>query len=176
MASIADIRHHMRVVSQTLQITRAMQMISTSKMKKGLARYEANAIYQKELRQTIKDVLMHAEGQTHRYLRAPAGRRAAHIIVAADKGLAGGYNSNVLNLAVEHMKNFEESNIFCIGQMARDFLERRGYVIDIEFTHVIQDPTLYHAQQIAETVLELYDQKLLDEVYVVYTRRVSTMV
>ena len=49
MASIADIRHHMRVVSQTLQITKAMQMISTSKMKKGLARYDANAIYLKEL-------------------------------------------------------------------------------------------------------------------------------
>ena len=50
MASIADIRHHMRVVSQTLQITKAMQMISTSKMKKGLARYDANAIYLKEVR------------------------------------------------------------------------------------------------------------------------------
>lgn len=71
MASIADIRHHMRVVSQTLQITKAMQMISTSKMKKGLARYDANAIYLKEVRQTIKDVLMHAEGQSHRYLQAP---------------------------------------------------------------------------------------------------------
>lgn len=70
MASIADIRHHMRVVSQTLQITKAMQMISTSKMKKGLARYDANAIYLKEVRQTIKDVLMHAEGQSH---RSPAG-------------------------------------------------------------------------------------------------------
>ena len=87
MASIADIRHHMRVVSQTLQITKAMQMISTSKMKKGLARYDANAIYLKEVRQTIKDVLMHAEGQSHRYLQAPEGNRAAHIIIAADKGL-----------------------------------------------------------------------------------------
>ena len=176
MASIADIRHHMRVVSQTLQITKAMQMISTSKMKKGLARYDANAIYLKEVRQTIKDVLMHAEGQSHRYLQAPEGNRAAHIIIAADKGLAGGYNSNVMNLAVEHMKGFEESNIFCIGQMARDFLERRGYTIDIEFTHVIQDPTLYHAHQIAETVLELYNKRMLDEVYVVYTHRISTMV
>ena len=99
MASIADIRHHMRVVSQTLQITKAMQMISTSKMKKGLARYDANAIYLKEVRQTIKDVLMHAEGQSHRYLQAPEGNRAAHIIIAADKGLAGGYNSNVLKQA-----------------------------------------------------------------------------
>ena len=69
MASIADIRHHMRVVSQTLQITKAMQMISTSKMKKGLARYDATAIYLQEVRQTIKDVLMHAEGQSHRYLQ-----------------------------------------------------------------------------------------------------------
>ena len=81
-----------------------------------------------------------------------------------------------MNLAVEHMKGFEESNIFCIGQMARDFLERRGYTIDIEFTHVIQDPTLYHAHQIAETVLELYNKRMLDEVYVVYTHRISTMV
>ncbi len=176
MASIADIRHHMRVVSQTRQITRAMHMISTSKMKKGLARYEANAVYLKEVRQSIKDVLMHTEGQGHPYLNPPQGNRAAHIIIAADKGLAGGYSSNVMNLAVEHMKGFEESNIFCIGQMARDYLERRGYLIDIEFAHVIQDPTLYHARQIAETIIELYDQRMLDTVYVVYNRRVSTLV
>ena len=176
MASIADIRHHMRVVSQTRQITRAMHMISTAKMKKGLARYEANLTYLTEVRQTIKDVLTHVEGRKQGYLRRPRGNRAAHIIIAADKGLAGGYNSGVLQLAEEHMKAFEESNIFCIGQMAREYLERRGYVIDIEFAHVIQDPTLYHARQIAETVLELYNQNMLDEVYIVYTRRISTMV
>ena len=176
MASIADIRHHMRVVSQTRQITRAMHMISTAKMKKGLARYEANQTYLSEVRQTIKDVLTHVEGRKQGYLRRPKGNRAAHIIIAADKGLAGGYNSGVLQLAEEHMKAFEESNIFCIGQMAREYLERRGYVIDIEFAHVIQDPTLYHARQIAETVLELYNQNMLDEVYIVYTRRISTMV
>lgn len=176
MASIADIRHHMRVVSQTRQITRAMHMISTAKMKKGLARYEANLTYLTEVRQTIKDVLTHVEGRKQGYLRRPKGNRAAHIIIAADKGLAGGYNSGVLQLAEEHMKAYEESNIFCIGQMAREYLERRGYVIDIEFAHVIQDPTLYHARQIAETVLELYNQNMLDEVYIVYTRRISTMV
>lgn len=176
MASIADIRHHMRVVSQTRQITRAMHMISTAKMKKGLARYEANLTYLTEVRQTIKDVLTHVEGRKQGYLRRPKGNRAAHIIIAADKGLAGGYNSGVLQLAEEHMKAFEESNIFCIGQMAREYLERRGYVIDIEFAHVIQDPTLYHARQIAETVLELYNQNMLDEVYIVYTKRISTMV
>ena len=175
MASIADIRHHMRVVSQTRQITRAMHMISTAKMKKGLARYEANLTYLTEVRQTIKDVLTHVEGRKQGYLRRPKGNRAAHIIIAADKGLAGGY-SGVLQLAEEHMKAYEESNIFCIGQMAREYLERRGYVIDIEFAHVIQDPTLYHARQIAETVLELYNQNMLDEVYIVYTRRISTMV
>ena len=176
MASIADIRHHMRVVSQTRQITRAMHMISTAKMKKGLARYEANQTYLSEVRQTIKDVLTHVEGRKQGYLRRPRGNRAAHIIIAADKGLAGGYNSGVLQLAEEHMKAYEESNIFCIGQMAREYLERRGYVIDIEFAHVIQDPTLYHARQIAETVLELYNQNMLDEVYIVYTKRISTMV
>lgn len=175
MASIADIRHHMRVVSQTRQITKAMHMISTSKMKKGLARYDANLTYLSQVRKSIKNVLVHAEGQEHRYLNAAVGKRAAHIIIAADKGLAGGYNSNVLDLAVEHMKGFDESNIFCIGQVARDYLERGGYSIDIEFAHVIQDPTLYHARQIAETLLELYDQDMLDEVYVVYTSRVSTL-
>ena len=128
------------------------------------------------MRQTIKDVLTHVEGRKQGYLRRPKGNRAAHIIIAADKGLAGGYNSGVLQLAEEHMKAYEESNIFCIGQMAREYLERRGYVIDIEFAHVIQDPTLYHARQIAETVLELYNQNMLDEVYIVYTKRISTMV
>lgn len=79
MASIADIRHHMRVVSQTRQITKAMHMISTSKMKKGLARYEANAVYLSEVRQTIRDVLTHTEVRDHRYHQRPrqSGRRTS---------------------------------------------------------------------------------------------------
>ncbi len=175
MASIGDIRHHMSVVGQTRKITKAMHMISTSKMQKGLARFDANARYSKQVRETMKDILTHNEGVTHAYLERPHGERCAYIIIASDKGLAGGYNHEVLSLASRHMREHNGEFIFTAGQMARAWFEQQGRIVDIEFTGIMHNPTLDNARQIAETVLELYDQDLLDQVYIVYTRPVSAI-
>lgn len=173
MASIGDIRHHMNVVGQTRKITKAMHMISTSKMQKGLSRFDANSRFFQRLRQTMKDLLTHNE-VTHSYFMRPAGERRAYVVIASDKGLAGGYNHEVLSLATQHMQG-HENYIFTVGQMARSWFEQQGMLVDIEFSEVMHNPTLDSARQIAETVLELYDQDMLDEVYIAYTRPVSPL-
>ena len=174
--STKEIKNRIRSMESTRQITKAMEMVAASKLRRAQAQVLSSRPYFEILYSTIADIASSNRDFSSPYLQERPVKKALYIVIAGDRGLAGGYNSNVMNLAVEHMKGFEESNIFCIGQMARDFLERRGYTIDIEFTHVIQDPTLYHAHQIAETVLELYNKRMLDEVYVVYTHRISTMV
>ena len=171
-----DIKLRIKSVESTMQITKAMELVASSKLRGAKLRAEQSRPYFNVLHQTLADIVASTQDFYSPYTAKREVKTRCYVVIAGDRGLAGGYNSNVMNLAVEHMKGFEESNIFCIGQMARDFLERRGYTIDIEFTHVIQDPTLYHAHQIAETVLELYNKRMLDEVYVVYTRRISTMV
>ncbi len=175
MASIGDIRHHIDVVSQTRQITNAMHMISTSKMQKSMQRYAANSRYFQQIRQTMKDLLTHNEGVTHPYLTRPNGERCAYIVIASDKGLAGSYNHEVLSLASEHMKD-RECNIITIGQQAFNWFERQGRMVDIDFTTIMQGPQLDGARMIAETILELYEQDMLDQVFIVFTRMESPLV
>lgn len=171
----ADVKRRMKSVSDTRQITKAMELISVSKMRKAIAKYESNLAYFMKVRQTIKDILFHSEGVTHKYLAHRAGARTAYIVIAGNKGLAGGYNADVLGLARKHMLTRPERCLFTVGTVAEEFFARKGERIDMAYTGATQNPTLHDARGMARDILELYDKNLLDEVYVVYTKLNSTV-
>jgi len=175
MASMADIKHSIRSISETEQITRAMHLISTSKMKKAISKYESNHVHFERVQSALKDIFAHTHELEHPWVGASKGSRAAYIVIAADKGMCGGYNHNVLNLAMEHMQHSSERYILTVGQMARAFFDRRGFMVDVEFLHVSQNPSLYNARNITSDILELFDKGIMDEVFVVYTKFVSVM-
>ena len=170
MASMGDIKHSIRSISETEQITRAMHLISTSKMKKAINKYDSNHMHFERVQAALKDILTHSHELRHPYIGESEHGRAAYVVIAADKGLCGGYNHNVLNLAYEYMQQSEERYILTVGQEARAFFNRKNYMIDVEFLHVSQNPSLYNARNITNDILELYDNGLMDEVYVVYTQ------
>lgn len=175
MASMADIKHSIHSISETEQITRAMHLISTSKMKKAVSKYESNHMHFERVQSALKDILAHTSELEHPWVGTSKGKRAAYIVIAADKGMCGGYNHNVLNLALKHMQQSSERYILTVGHMARAFFDRRGYMVDVEFLHVSQNPSLYNARNITSDLLELYDNGIMDEVYVVYTKFISVM-
>lgn len=175
MASMADIKHSIRSISETEQITRAMHLISTSKMKKAINKYESNHVHFERVQGVLKDILNHTKEIEHPYVGQSKGKRAAYVVISADKGMCGGYNHNVLNLALNHMQDVSDKYILTVGQIARAFFERRGYMIDVEFLHMSQNPSLYNARNITGDLLELYDNDIMDEVYVVYTKFISVM-
>ena len=170
MASMGDIKHSIRSISETEQITRAMHLISTSKMKKAINKFDSNHVHFERVQSALKDILAHSHELSHPYIGESENGRAAYVVIAADKGLCGGYNHNVLNLAYEYMQKSEDRHILTVGQEARAFFNRKGYMIDVEFLHVSQNPSLYNARNITNDILELYDNGLMDEVYVVYTQ------
>ena len=175
MLSVADIRHRIRSVQDTRQITKAMELISISKMKKATRRYENNLVYFQKVRQTIKDILTHSKDVRHPYMLHREGRRTAYVVIAGDKGMAGGYNKNVLERAWAHMQSRPdcEKYVFTIGQKAREFFERRNVQIDIDFLHATYDPKLADARRITTDIIELYRKNLMDEVLVVFTKMKS---
>jgi len=175
MASMSDIRHSIRSISDMEQITRAMHLISTSKMRKAVAKYETNHTHFVRVRTTMKDILQHSHDLSHPYVGENEGGKAAYVVIAADKGLCGGYNHNVLNLAHKEIQKSAERYILTVGQEARVFFERKGFTIDVEFLHVAQNPSLYYARGITEDLLELFDNGIMNEVYVVYTHFISVM-
>ena len=175
MKNMGDIKHSMRAISDTEQITKAMHLISTSKMKKALSNYEKNRYHFDHVQAGLKDILAHTTELSHPYVKHSEGGAAAFVVIAADKGLCGGYNHNVLNFALSEMKKNKQQYILTVGQEARAFFERKGYMVDVEFLHIAQNPSLYNARNITDDILELYDTGVMEEVYVVYTKFYSPL-
>jgi len=175
MSAIAEIRHHTKVVEETRKITKAMHMISSSKMKRAVRMHQLDQAYFNHVRASIKFILANSSELTHPFFRHRPGERTAYLVIAADKGLCGAYNQNVLKLVDQHMKTRNETSIFTIGQMAREHFQRADIMVDVEYLHVIADPQLQDAREITMALCELYNLDQLDEVYVAFTQMHSVM-
>ena len=177
MESIKEIRTHIDSVQQTLKITNAMYLISSSKLRK--ARRQLNDVqpYFEKITRTISDILHRTEGVEHIYFDTRPGRphKVGYIVITGDKGLAGAYNHNVLRLVDERLQHESDPTLFLIGQAGRNYFHHRGVSVDGEFMYTAQDPTVYRAREIGDTFIELFRKGHLDEVYVVYTEMVSPM-
>lgn len=105
MSSVAEIRHHINAVDDTAKITRAMHLISSAKMKKAMQMHDNNLLYFQKARSVIRFWLENSGGSiTSPYFRQHPGKRAAFLVIAADKGLCGGYNQEILKLAAKTME------------------------------------------------------------------------
>lgn len=177
MESIKEIRTHIDSVQQTLKITNAMYLISSSKLRK--ARRQLNDVqpYFEKITRTISDILHRTEGVDHVYFDTRPGRphKVGYIVITGDKGLAGAYNHNVLRMVDEQLEKTENPTLFLIGQAGRNYFSHKGVNIDGEFMYTAQDPTVYRAREIGDTFIELFRKGHLDEVYVVYTEMVTAM-
>ncbi|MDD4796680.1 MAG: F0F1 ATP synthase subunit gamma, partial [Eubacteriales bacterium] len=130
MQNMNDIKHRIQSIRQTRQITKAMHLISTVKMRKAVNRYEANALYIDRIRATIKDILLHIGDIDHPFLTQRPGKRTAYLVIAGDKGMCGAYNHNVLKLAMQHIGDADgEDYIFTVGHMATEFFRRRHRIV-----------------------------------------------
>ena len=178
MAGIKEIRTRIDSVQQTLKITNAMYLISSSKMRK--ARQQLNNVqpYFLKIRSTIADILHHSPEIEHIYFdKRPEvkRRKAGYIVITGDKGLAGAYNHNVLRLAEEQLAQEDDPTLFLIGQMGRAYFAERDIRVDGEFMFTVQDPTIARARDIADIFIRLFREGQLDDVYVVYTEMVTPM-
>lgn len=177
MESIKEIRTHIDSVQQTLKITNAMYLISSSKLRKARRQlYDVQPYFQK-ITSTISDILHRTEGVDHAYFDTRPGHphKVGYIVITGDKGLAGAYNHNVLRLVEEQLPKTPNPTLFLIGQTGRNYFSHRGVEVDGEFLYTAQDPTVYRAREIGDTFVELFRKGHLDEVYVVYTEMVTPM-
>lgn len=174
MRSLADVKNSIRAIGDTSKITNAMKLISTSKMQKAIQRYDANLLYFNRVRSALKDILVHSHELHHTFLEKHEKGRPAYIVIAADKGLCGAYNHNILNFAHDFMKP-DDKFVITIGQEARAFFERKNIPIDVEYLHISQNPTLYEARNLADDLSKMYKDSEMNEVYLLYTRYYSSV-
>ena len=183
MANTREIQSRIKSIKDTLKITNAMYMISSGKLKKAKREYENTHPYFINLQDSIKKALKLVPDVEHRYfynehdIAGQPEMRKGVIVITADKGLAGAYNQNVIKMAQEIISDdsWKNDKLFVVGQVGRHYFQKKDIYVDEMFQYTAQDPSLNRARKIAETMVTLFDNNELDEVYIVYTKMKSAI-
>lgn len=170
------IKRRIKSVSSTRQITKAMELVASSKLRKAKARAELARPYFNELYKTMCEIASANTDFSTIYTIKREVKNRLFIVVAGDRGLAGGYNSNVLKMAVAaHSEDAEKPKIIAIGRKAGEFFSKRGYEVVASYANIAEDIKPNTAQDIADLAIEMFARGEVDEVQVFYTMFVSSM-
>lgn len=178
MANIRLIRRRIRGIQSTAKITRAMEMIATSKMRRAQERGLAGRPYSEKMQQVLADLaaLSQAGDLLHPLLQRRPVANIAIVHITPDRGLCGGLNANLNRKAASFiMEQDVPVKVIAVGRKGRDFMGRHGRDIRAEFTQLGDKPSILDVLPIAHIVIDDYTNGVVDLVYLVYTKFVSTM-
>ena len=156
MASMRDIKRRRSSISSTQQITKAMKLVSTVKLQKAKGRAEQTAPYFNYMYDTVCTMLAKAGSVNHPYLNKQESTKKAVITISSNRGLAGGYNSNVVKLLTQGDFPAEDVEVYAIGHKAEEGLSIRGYHVAKEYNEVMEAPTYEDAMAIRDSVISRY--------------------
>ena len=176
MASVStkDIKNRIRSMESTKQITKAMEMVAASKLRQAQNRITASRPYFEILSNTVADIVATNQDFTSPYLRKREGNRVLFVVIAGDRGLAGGYNSNVMKLAVASMEG-KDATVLPIGKKAVDYFRSKGYKLLADSYAEAAEVSIGDCFSIARQVCKGFDAGVFDEVALAYTQFVSVL-
>lgn len=174
-----DIKRQIKSIQNTRQITKAMEMIAAANLRKAQARAEASRPYSDKLKEVISSIASGTKGINHPMLQTREVKRTGYLVITSDRGLAGGYNANVLrkvmNTIREKHKSPSEYTIFVIGRKGRDFFKRRNIAIIEELTGLSDAPTFADVKNVASSAVKYFEEGQYDELYLVYNQFVNAI-
>ena len=170
MASMRDIKRRKQSIESTQQITKAMKLVSTVKLQRAKARAEQSKSYFQCIYDTVNSILARSTNIAHPYLQVGASDKKAVIMITANRGLAGGYNSNIIKLITRDDRfNKDNTKIYAVGKKGRDAMKRVGYSIEKDYSEVIEEPIYNDAIEITRDVLAAFEAGEIGEIYLAYT-------
>lgn len=181
MANAREIQGRIKSIKDTMKITNAMYMVSSSKLQKARRDLKNTEPYFYMIQDSLAKILDVAPEVGSVYFderpnKVGDDRIVAYLVITADKGLAGAYNHNVIKLAEKCTVDDGCNNmLFVVGQLGRHFFEKKEIPIDINFRYAAQNPTVNRARHISEKIVSMFLDKKIDEVHVVYTKMVNSM-
>ncbi|MDO5708303.1 MAG: ATP synthase F1 subunit gamma [Andreesenia angusta] len=177
MAQMGDIKRRIKSVNSTMQITNAMYLVSSAKVRKAREKVDQTRPYTEAIIESIKRILSTTKGISHPFLEKREVKKTAYIILSSDRGLAGGFNANLMKAAEEDLKdrNKDDITILSYGAKARDYFERRGYDIEFCVTGITEDPDYVDARRAGDMLIKKYKEGEIDEVKLVYTKFYSVI-
>lgn len=176
MASMRDIKRRKESIQSTQQITKAMKLVSTVKLQKARTRAESAKPYFQKMYDTVQSILSKSGNIEHPYLTFNGSEKKAVIVVTSNRGLAGGYNNNIVKLVADSGLPKESIEIYGIGKKGIESFERRGYYIASDDSDIINEPLFSDAVEIGRKVLDAYAAGEIGEIYLAYTGFKNTVV
>ena len=166
MANAREIQSRMKSIKDTMKITNAMYMISSSKLSKARTDLKNTEPYFFTMQDALAKILMESPDAGNRFFDqrpdlAPEDRKKGYIVVTADKGMAG--------------ENENHNKLFVVGEVGRRYFETKNIPVAIDFKYTAQNPNMNRARYIAEQVTELFVSGELDEVYIIYTKMINSL-
>jgi len=170
VATLRDIRRRIRSVESTQKITRAMKLVAAAKLRRAQERILSARPYAMKMAELLSSLVSRAEGEAHPLLvRRPAARKRL-VIITADKGLCGAFNSNILRGSLAFLREQGETNLtlVVVGKKARDFYRRRQWEVKSEMLGFFDRLAYSHAQELAGGLMQEYLGGEVDEVHLMY--------
>jgi F-type H+-transporting ATPase subunit gamma len=170
MATLRDIQRRIRSVQSTQKITRAMKLVAAAKLRRAQERILAARPYANKMAELLGNLVSGAENGGHPLLEQREGPRRQIVVITADRGLAGAFNSNVLRRAVELVResSVAEVTLVVVGRKARDFFRRRPHTIKRDMIGFWDRLAYSHACELADYFMQQYLDDEVDEVYLLY--------
>jgi F-type H+-transporting ATPase subunit gamma len=179
MANLRDVRLRMRAIEQTLQVTKAMNLISTAKLRKGRRVLEDTEPFFKRIQKSMCDILSGAENVESEFFgrkqKDGTPVRTAILVVTSDKGLAGGYNADIFRKVNELAAGKSYPLLILIGAIGYRYFAHTSLLILENFSFMSRMPEVDDAKEIADYIISQYLWGMLDEVYIVYTHMYSAV-
>lgn len=177
MPNLRDLRRRIKSINSTKQITKAMKAVAAAKMRKAQDAVLAARPYSKRIKGVLGRVAVASSGIKHPLLAVREPKKVAYIVMSADRGLCGGFNSNVIRRAAQEIKGVSaELNLVAVGRKSRDFFRRRGFKIAQQYVGLGEDVRYSTARDIASFVIDQYSSEEYDAVYLIYSQFINVLV
>jgi len=176
--NMKDIKRRIKSIESTMQITKAMQLVSSSKFRKAKEKADSAMPFFNTVYETMCEIASEDRFFNSAYVRKPDSDVTLMIVIAGDRGLAGGYNSNVIKLALSRMEETGGNAVLIpIGKKAVEFFSKRNFKILKSFENIGETMTIYKAKTISELIIDSYNKhKSIGRVELIFTDYVSPLV
>lgn len=179
-ANLKEIKRRIKSVESTMQITKAMELVASSKLRRAKEKAEQSAPYFNSLYETMCEIASASEDFRSIFTRKQTGGATLLIVIAGDRGLAGGFNANVFKMAQNRIAELQaeqegEIVVMSVGKKAVDYFDKRSVRVLAKFDNIGEDITVYHSLDIAERVLSFYTEGKISRVELIYTNYVTPL-
>lgn len=176
MASMREIKRRKESIASTEQITKAMKLVATVKLQKARNRAESGKPYMRYMRAAMNFILSKAGAQVHPYLQEKEGGKHALVVISSNRGLAGGYNTNLVRMIQHSALQPENTVLYTLGKKGHDALAGRGYTVAADYSDVINAPLYQDAIDLADTLLKAFSAGEITGIDLAYTEFKNTVV